>query len=163
MSSLFNIVSGYCLDMSSSSAGPQDRLSLQTAERHPIPECTAALALASACHGARRTLQVHRHTRCKLHAFVLKDFFFAAGFAPGGGSGYRFSEDQAQRIFEELFGSGFGGLGGGLGGGMGGAGGPRVRVFNSGPGGGGLGRQFFPPVSNGANTSQWTSSRLPRA
>lgn len=64
----------------------------------------------------------------------------AAGFAPSGssgGSGYRFSEDQAQRIFEELFGSGFGGLGGGMGGGSG----PRVRVFNSGPGGGGSGRQ----------------------
>lgn len=69
----------------------------------------------------------------------------AAGFAPGGGGGYSFSEDQAQRIFEELFGRGFGGLGGGmgggLGGGMGGAGGPRVRVFSSGPGGGGLGRE----------------------
>ena len=68
----------------------------------------------------------------------------AAGFAPGSG-GYSFSEDQAQRIFEELFGRGFGGLGGGmgggLGGGMGGAGGPRVRVFSSGPGGGGLGRR----------------------
>ncbi|CAL5222041.1 g4336 [Coccomyxa viridis] len=70
-----------------------------------------------------------------------------AGFAPGGGGGYSFSEDQAQRIFEELFGRGFGGLGGGmgggLGGGMGGAGGPRVRVFSSGPGGGGLGGGMF--------------------
>lgn len=68
----------------------------------------------------------------------------APGFAPGGGAGgYRFSEDQAQRIFEELFGSGFGGLGGGMGGMGGGAGGPRVRVFSSGPGGGGgLGRPF---------------------
>ncbi len=68
----------------------------------------------------------------------------APGFAPGGGAGgYRFSEDQAQRIFEELFGSGFGGLGGGMGGMGGGSGGPRVRVFSSGPGSGaGLGGPF---------------------
>ncbi|CAK0786642.1 hypothetical protein CVIRNUC_009856 [Coccomyxa viridis] len=69
-----------------------------------------------------------------------------AGFAPGGAGGYQFSEDQAQRIFEELFGSGFGGLGGGLGGGMGGrrgaAGPSRVHVFSSGPGGGGGGGMF---------------------
>ena len=62
----------------------------------------------------------------------------------GGAGGYQFSEDQAQRIFEELFGSGFGGLGGGLGGGMGGrrgaAGPSRVHVFSSGPGGGGGGQ-----------------------
>lgn len=73
----------------------------------------------------------------------------APGFAQGAGGarGYRFSEDQAQRIFEDLFGSGFGGLGGGMGGGMGGMGGmggrpggPRVRVFNSGPGGAGPGK-----------------------
>ena len=67
---------------------------------------------------------------------------FGAGGAPSGG-GYRFSEDQAQRIFEELFGGGLGGFGasgmGGGGFGSGSGGGPRVRVFSSGPGGGGGG------------------------
>ncbi|CAL8465417.1 g4953 [Coccomyxa elongata] len=69
-----------------------------------------------------------------------------AGFSGfgGGGGGYQFNEDQAQRIFEELFGGGFGGFGGGMGGaGMGG--GPRVRVFQGGggaPGGGGFGNIF---------------------
>ena len=78
-----------------------------------------------------------------MQVFLLRNLGFAAGFAPGAGSGYRFNEDQAQRIFEELFGSGFGGLGGGLGGGVGGAGGPRVRVFSSGPSGGGSGKQLM--------------------
>lgn len=61
----------------------------------------------------------------------------------GGGGGYQFNEDQAQRIFEELFGGGFGGFGGGMGGG------PRVRVFQGGggaPGGGGFGEQFAEPT-----------------
>ena len=77
-------------------------------------------------------------------AFMCQWCATGAGFAPGGAGGYQFSEDQAQRIFEELFGSGFGGLGGGLGGGMGGrrgaAGPSRVHVFSSGPGGGGGGQ-----------------------
>ncbi len=59
----------------------------------------------------------------------------AGAGGPGGAGGYRFSEDQAQRIFEELFGGGLGGFGSS----SGGAGGPRVRVFSGGPGGGGGG------------------------
>lgn len=71
-----------------------------------------------------------------------------AGFG-GSGGGYQFNEDQAQRIFEELFGGGFGGFGGGMGGG-GMGGGPRVRVFQSGGGapggGGGFGEQLAQPT-----------------
>ena len=93
----------------------------------------------------------------------------AGAGGPGGAGGYRFSEDQAQRIFEELFGGGLGGFGSsGMGGG--GAGGPRVRVFNSGPsgggGGGGLGEgpahALLPCCtvvsSTGLSVSGWSTS-----
>ncbi len=81
---------------------------------------------------------------------------FGAGGGGGGGGGgrgggYSFNEDQAQKIFENLFGGGLGGFGssGMGGGGMGG--GPRVRVFSSGAGGpggggggGGFGKRHYP-------------------
>ncbi|KAK9826370.1 hypothetical protein WJX81_003911 [Elliptochloris bilobata] len=62
-----------------------------------------------------------------------------SGMPAGGGGGYSFDQDAAQKIFEQLFGGGLGGGLGGMGGGLGGGGGPRVRMFRGGDGGGGFG------------------------